>query len=379
MDGGAAVRSVGHDVGPTPGSPGTGSRLPAPWTHVGHRWWYAACAAGAELTLWAGCRDRQPVLLLRIGDRAQGRWAWCIRGANRSYRREVDSPEIDRSASTSRRAQRPRGGSTVRWRSSAAVVVRNGWQIKQNEGDSMSRMRPSPAMAVAIIALIASVTSGAYAAVRITTSDIANGAVTQPKLAANSVWHANIGRRSAQNINIADRAVNNRTLSANSVWHAQIGTGSVRANNIQPQLLTELQGKSTTFASTGTNAMPQPLAAAAEKVAGGTITTTGSSQMHLLLNGFVQVRRITSNGNVTDTITCAYSVTTGSSGAPSTTGTVVLGQASTVVGREMVVPLVGDADVGPGTHTINVACSAQAPAPANYVVVGGAFTGIASS
>lgn len=86
----------------------------------------------------------------------------------------------------------------------------------------MSRMRPSPAMVVALIALIASVTSGAYAAVRITTVNIADRAVTHPKLAANSVWHANIGRHSVRNVNLA----------ANSVWHANIGTRSVRANNI---------------------------------------------------------------------------------------------------------------------------------------------------
>jgi hypothetical protein len=101
----------------------------------------------------------------------------------------------------------------------------------------MSRMRPSPAMVVAVVALIASVTSGAYAAVRITTSDLADGAVTHPKLAGNSVWHANIGRNSVRNINIDNRAVNNRTLAANSVWHAQIGTGSVQRNNVSSQLL----------------------------------------------------------------------------------------------------------------------------------------------
>ena len=96
----------------------------------------------------------------------------------------------------------------------------------------MSRMRPSPAMVVAFVALIVSVTSSAYAAVRITTVNIANGAVTQPKLARNSVWHANLGTRSVRNLNLA----------ANSVWHAQIGTGSVMRNNISGQLLAELHG-----------------------------------------------------------------------------------------------------------------------------------------
>jgi hypothetical protein len=106
----------------------------------------------------------------------------------------------------------------------------------------MTRMRPSPAMVVAFVALIVSVTSGAYAAVRITTRDIANGAVTNRTLARNSVWHANIGRRSVRTINLANDAVNNRTLARNSVWHANIGTGSVQANNLSRQLATEIEG-----------------------------------------------------------------------------------------------------------------------------------------
>ncbi len=106
----------------------------------------------------------------------------------------------------------------------------------------MTRMGPSPAMVVAFVALIVSVTSGAYAAVRITTRDIANGAVTNRTLARNSVWHANIGKRSVRTINLANDAVNNRTLARNSVWHANIGTGSVQANNLSRQLATEIKG-----------------------------------------------------------------------------------------------------------------------------------------
>jgi hypothetical protein len=96
----------------------------------------------------------------------------------------------------------------------------------------MTHMKPSPAMVVAFVALIVSVTSGAYAAVRITTSDLANGAVTNPKLAHNSVWHANIGTRSVRSNNLNNGAVRNAQLARNSVWHANIGTGSVRSNNL---------------------------------------------------------------------------------------------------------------------------------------------------
>jgi hypothetical protein len=97
-------------------------------------------------------------------------------------------------------------------------------------------------MVVAFVALIVSLTSGAYAAVRITTRDLADGAVTNPKLARNSVWHANIGTRSVQANNLANGAVTNRTLARNSVWHANIGTGSVQANNLSRQLAAEITG-----------------------------------------------------------------------------------------------------------------------------------------
>jgi hypothetical protein len=106
----------------------------------------------------------------------------------------------------------------------------------------MTRMRVSPAMVVAIVALIVSLTSGAVAAVRITTRDIATGAVTNAKLARNSVWHANIGTRSVRATNLANDAVINRSLARNSVWHANIGTGSVQVNNLSRRLASEIKG-----------------------------------------------------------------------------------------------------------------------------------------
>jgi hypothetical protein len=77
-------------------------------------------------------------------------------------------------------------------------------------------------MVVALIALVVSVTGGAYAAIRVTTANIANRAVTQPKLGHNAVWHVNIGRRSVRQSNLAH----------NSVWHVNIGRHSVRRSNI---------------------------------------------------------------------------------------------------------------------------------------------------
>jgi hypothetical protein len=88
-------------------------------------------------------------------------------------------------------------------------------------------------MVVAVIALIASLTGGAYAA-----ANIADRSITNRMLADNSVWHRNIGSGSVRGTNIARGTITNGNMAANSVWHAQIGTGSVRANNVNESLLT---------------------------------------------------------------------------------------------------------------------------------------------
>lgn len=102
----------------------------------------------------------------------------------------------------------------------------------------MTRLRPSPAMVVAFSALVVSVTSGAYAAVRVTTRDIADGAVTQRKLSHNAVWNANLGKNVVRRRNVGRGGVAHRQLSPNSVWHANLGRTVVRDNNIQDGAVT---------------------------------------------------------------------------------------------------------------------------------------------
>jgi hypothetical protein len=102
----------------------------------------------------------------------------------------------------------------------------------------MARLRPSPAMVVAFIALVVSVTSGAYAAVRVTTRDIADGAVTQRKLSPNAVWHANLGNNVVRRRNIGKGGVAHHQLSPNAVWHANLGRTVVRENNVHDGAIT---------------------------------------------------------------------------------------------------------------------------------------------
>ena len=69
----------------------------------------------------------------------------------------------------------------------------------------MSRFKHAPAIALAIVALVAALGGGAYAA-----TTIPDGSVTHPKLAHNSVWHDDLGK------------------------------GAVRANNLSRPVLAEL-------------------------------------------------------------------------------------------------------------------------------------------
>ncbi|MCL2395616.1 MAG: collagen-like protein [Acidimicrobiaceae bacterium] len=94
-------------------------------------------------------------------------------------------------------------------------------------------------MVIAFIALVVSVTSGAYAAVRVTTANIANRAVTQRTLAHNAVWHANLGRGVVRRANIGHGGVGHDQLGTNSVWHRNLGRHVVRENNINDGAVTQ--------------------------------------------------------------------------------------------------------------------------------------------
>jgi hypothetical protein len=198
----------------------------------------------------------------------------------------------------------------------------------------MSRLKPSPAIVVAFIALIASVTGSAYAA-------IANRSIVNSMLADNSVWHRNIGTHSVRNVNINNGAADSRTLAANSIWHAQIGTGSVRLVNIQPATVDQLRSKSADFANPG----PTHLTAAVEgvRVARDTISTTAGENF-LVLNGFVIVDSV---GHTGDAAVCFYDID----------GSIVSSTQRAVPAKsEVQIGLVARGPVKAGTHLVDVFC-----------------------
>jgi len=106
----------------------------------------------------------------------------------------------------------------------------------------LKRIKPSPAMAVALLALFVALGSGAYAQAvnSVDTAQLRNGAVTNAKLARNSVWNAQIGGGVVRTNNLARDSVRNNNIARNSVWHAQLGGGVVQQNNLNAALASEL-------------------------------------------------------------------------------------------------------------------------------------------
>jgi hypothetical protein len=201
-------------------------------------------------------------------------------------------------------------------------------------------------MVVAVIALIASVTSGAYAA-----ASIANGSITNRMLADDSVWHRNIGRGSVRNFNMA----------GNSVWHAQIGTGSVRLVNIQPATRDQLRSKSADFANRG----PTHLTAAVQgvRVAGDKISTT-TGENFLVLNGFVIVDSV---GDTDDAAVCFYDID----------GSIVSSTQRAVPAKsEVQIGMVARHPVKAGTHSVDVFCTSTRTI--DLIASGAQFTAIAT-
>ncbi len=88
--------------------------------------------------------------------------------------------------------------------------------------------RPSPALFISLIALFVALGTGAYAATKIDTGDIRNGAVTTKKIAKQAVNPSRIQRqgvkvnkiapKAVDSGKIADLAVENRKLLSPTIW-----------------------------------------------------------------------------------------------------------------------------------------------------------------
>jgi hypothetical protein len=84
------------------------------------------------------------------------------------------------------------------------------------------RLRPSPALIIALVALFVSIGGVGYAASKIGTNDIKNQAVTKPKIAKKAVTTGRLADQAVTERTLRDLAVTNPKLADSSVDSAKI-------------------------------------------------------------------------------------------------------------------------------------------------------------
>ncbi len=124
----------------------------------------------------------------------------------------------------------------------------------------LRRLRLSPAMVVAMLSLLVSLGGVSYAATKIGTSQIKNGAVTTPKLHKNAVATGKIQNAAVTADKIAGGAVTADKIAGGAVTADKIAGGAVTADKIAGGAVTtdKIAGGAVT----------------ADKIAAGVIPTT---------------------------------------------------------------------------------------------------------
>jgi hypothetical protein len=92
---------------------------------------------------------------------------------------------------------------------------------------TLTRLKPSPALVVALLALFVSLGGVGYAATKIGTAQIKNGAVTAKKLHAKAVTAKKIKTAAVTNSKIADGAVQTGKIADGSVTNGKLADAAV--------------------------------------------------------------------------------------------------------------------------------------------------------
>lgn len=124
----------------------------------------------------------------------------------------------------------------------------------------IKKVKPSPAMIVALIALFVALSGGAYAAVKLSnnsvlskhikngqvrTQDLAKDAVTSAKIKDSQVVSADLADNSVGSADLADSSVGSADLADNSVASSDIADGSIALGDLASSTTTDLNDAST--------------------------------------------------------------------------------------------------------------------------------------
>lgn len=197
----------------------------------------------------------------------------------------------------------------------------------------LHRFRPSPALIVAVLALFVALGGVSYAATKIGTAQIKNGAVTAKKLHKKAVTTKKIKNRAVTELKIAfqavgtselaDAGVTNSKLADNSVQTGKIADAAVTSTKIADAAITDTKladGSVTTTKlddAAVTDTKLADLAVTAPKIASGAV---GADQLSDDTNQVVSSPvTLTAGGSGFTTVTCpaGSQVLSGGGGASS--------------------------------------------------------------
>lgn len=129
--------------------------------------------------------------------------------------------------------------------------------------------RPSPALVIAILALFMAGSGGAYAASKITTNQIQDGAITTSKLGKQAVTTGKLRKQSVGTAKLKDESVTTDKLGDKSVTKSKLADTSVGAK----QFGNIVTRNATTTVAPNTTGSAIALCQTDEKVIGGGYST----------------------------------------------------------------------------------------------------------
>lgn len=139
--------------------------------------------------------------------------------------------------------------------------------------------RPSPALVIAILALFLATSGSAYAASKITTSQIKNGAITESKIAKHAVSTGKLKKEAVGSAKLKDESVTTDKLGDGSTTTSKLGDQSVTGSKLADasvgakQLGNIVTRSTTTTVASNTNGTATALCQTGEKVIGGGFET----------------------------------------------------------------------------------------------------------
>jgi hypothetical protein len=251
---------------------------------------------------------------------------------------------------------------------------------------------PSPAMGVALIALVVALSGTTYAAVRIGTAQIKSNAITSPKirngqvrnvdLARNSVVTAKIVASAVTGLQIRDASVGNADLANDAVTGGKVRGGAIGNSDLANDAVTssKIRGSSVGNSELATDAVTST------KIKDGSITASDIADASLTASKIKDGEVVEGNGRMLSTAltlpdgagqttllsvpglgalraSCANGTTTTQW---QNTGTGVVTVVDQVVLHRTGAPAPGDSD----TNAASVAAGATLDQPANSAVSG---------